>query len=58
MDDLEQKKARRFLVLQKAYELSEGNRDQEFTQDDILAALSLSLQGSDSILTTSKMRDC
>jgi hypothetical protein len=42
MDDIEQKDARRFQILEKAYALMEKNSDSLFNQEDIQQALGLS----------------
>lgn len=50
LSDLEERKARRFLVLQAAYELSDGNAQKEFRQQDVEDALGFSQEEVDALV--------
>ena len=50
MSDLEQRRARRFLVLQAAYKLSDGNPEKEFLQEDVEKGLGLSQPEIDELI--------
>lgn len=51
METIEQKKAKRFLILQEAYKLSDGNPENEFRQADIERALGFAENEADPLVT-------